>query len=283
MGISIFFLLQTRELSEFKIQPKPIHGVIFLIGVAVVVFVMIYLNKSKKIKNSTIFKSGAVETPQMTTHIALPKGLRDAAGKYGLDNEEMRFLAVLCDKAKIDITRVFDSVETIDTEFSQVIRMLSREDNAAENTAKLFTIRNKIEYYLSAEKNAQGSSGKAPHRYKRVSVGIPVAFYVVIVTETRQGFKTVRKLSLADEKFLGNFLDISAGGCAIESEKCQGVKIGTRIKIDFKLGKSDYAALGQVVSIEKRRSGIVLHTRFLKASEKSLNAINTFVFNYRDI
>jgi hypothetical protein len=276
-----FFLLQTIDIREFQIQPNPVHGVIFLVGVTILVLVLVFLNRSKKVQNSTMFKSGAINTPELANHGN--KELKKATNAYGLNFEERKFLDSIFHKAEINAPTVFGSIHSIDEGFSRAIRALGREEDADTDIAKLFAIRNKIEYYLTA---AEAMKNPLPEkmtvrRYKRRDTNIPVVFYLVIEKEEQEGLKKVKKLSLDSAKHTGTMLNISSGGCAV-STRDPG-KTGMRFKLEFKIGRTNGAALVQVLRINQNRSGNVLHARFLKVSAKSLNAINAFIFDYNDI
>jgi hypothetical protein len=276
-----FFLLQTVDIREFQIQPNPVHGVIFLVGVTMIVLVVVFLNKSKKIQNSKVFKSGAMDTPELVNHEG--KELKKATNAYGLNFEERRFLDNIFHKAEINPPAVFDSVHSIDAGFSKAIRALGREEDADADIAKLFAIRNKIEYYLAATEAMKNPSPEkmTVRRYKRIDTNIPVVFYLVTEKEEQAGLKKVKKLSLDSVRHTGSILDISSGGCAVSThDPC---KTGMRLKLEFKIGRTSGTALVQVLRINQNRSDNVLHARFLKVSVKSLNAINAFIFDYNDI
>lgn len=269
------------ELSDFRIQPKPIHGIIFGVGVTAIILVIVYLNKSKKVKNSTIFTTGTIDKAELGALSV--KGMVKIAYKYGLDAAEQKALAKALHSTGLDIPGVFNSIDDIDSGFSRMVSSLSREDDSEQTIAKLFSIRNKVEYYFSANENAETLSGKKVtlRRYRRIKVNIPVVFYLVLVTESRKGVRKTKKLLLDKNKLSGNILDLSMGGCCINTHT--GVKAGSRIKIEFKIGKTSSVALAQILRINKGRSENVLHTRFIKVPVKTLNAINALAFNYRDI
>jgi hypothetical protein len=281
MKVPALFLLQSVGISDFQIQSNPIHGIIFLSGLAVIIFVIIFLNKSTKIKNSSVFRSGTIKKPQFgETGV---KGLRKAAHRFGLEHDEQLFLAKMLRKESIDTSTVFSSTKNIDDGFSKIVHALNREMGTDDDIAKLFVIRNKIEYYLSADKYPQKTTDAnlTLRRYKRAEVKIPVVFYLVFSKEIRAGLKKIKKLLLDSNKCVGTIIDISSGGCAINTRN--PFKTGTRIKLEFKIGKNNLAALAQILRINHNRYGSVLHTRFLKVPVKALNAINSFVYNYKDI
>jgi hypothetical protein len=282
MGNPVVFLLQTMPgLSDFQIQPKPVQGVVFVVGLVVVVLIIVYLNKSKKVKNSAVFRTGTIDKTNLGA-LAV-KGMMKVVRKYGLDAVEQKALVKAMDNAGLSVPDVFNSVDDINNGFSRMITALNREDDAEQTIANLFSIRNKIEYYLSSNMEVETPEGPkvAQRRYRRVKVNIPISFYHVSVNESRQGLKKTQKLSLDAEKLFGNMLDISAGGCSVKTRS--SVKAGSRIKVEFKHGKTSVVALAMILRVNDDHSDNVLHARFIKVPVKTLNAINALVYNYRDI
>lgn len=280
MGNPVVFLLQIAPgLSDFRIQPKPIQGVIFVLGLAAIIFLIVYLNKSKKVKNSPIFQTGTIDKAELGKLVV--KGMGKIARKYGLDAVEQRTLARALNNAGIELSGLFDSIDSIDNGFSRMVSVQSREDDGEQTVANLFSIRNKVEYYFSASEDAAQGNKAVPRRYRRLKADIPISFYLVSVTESRQGIKKVKKLSLDNQKLSGNILDISVGGCSISTRNT--VAAGARIKVEFKIGKAPATALAMILRVNNDSSGNVLHTRFLKVPERTLNAINALIYNYRDI
>jgi hypothetical protein len=278
MYILPLFLLQ--GLGRFQIEANPVHGIIFLVGTALIVLVVIYLNKSKKIQNSTVFKTGIVDIsdPKDPEN----KNFRKTANRYGLEDAEQKFLKNIFRKEKIALATFFDSKGSIDAGFASAVRALSREEGSDDDIAKLYAIRNKIEYCLSTAEAVKGSAKRVNTRwYKRIKTNIPVVFYLVVEKEERTGAKTIKKLSLDSVKCTGNMLDISSGGCALSTRG--SYKTGMRLKLEFKIGKTSGVALAHILRINQNRNGNVLCARFLKVPVKSLNTINAFVFNYTDV
>jgi hypothetical protein len=170
---------------------------------------------------------------------------------------------------------------SIDASFQRVYKILKREseseDELQDNILKLFAIRNKIEYY----ETAYAGGDKTPRRYKRSKSSIPAFYYLVITAVEKKGVKTIKKLRVDTKKMLGTIIDISAGGCAINTRT--PLKAGSRVKIEFKIGHFSISALAQILRINKNASGTILHTHFIKVMPKSLNGINSFVYGYTDI
>jgi hypothetical protein len=281
MNTAVLFLLQSLRLGDFQIQPNPIHGIVFLIGLMAIVVLVVFLNKSTKVKNSAVFKSGSVNKPSLKNPEI--ENIRKAALNYGLGYNERKFLSNMFRKEGIDSSIVFSSAKSIDEGFSKIIRTLNREEDTDDDLGKLFAIRNKMEYYLSADEAAKKTPDKKliVRRYKRAESALPVVFYLVVEREVHEGLKKVKKLSLDSIKCAGTILDISSGGCAISTHN--PYKTGICIKLEFKIGRNNLVALAKILRVNQNQSGSVLHTRFIKISVKSLNAINTFVYNYNTI
>ena len=76
----------------------------------------------------------------------------------------------------------------------------------------------------------------------------------------------------------GNIADISVGGCSIKTTAA--VQGGVRIKLEFPQGEHNVAALGQVLRTNRVGINNVIHIKFLRVTQKSMNKINAFVYDY---
>ncbi|MDR1636133.1 MAG: PilZ domain-containing protein [Treponema sp.] len=122
-------------------------------------------------------------------------------------------------------------------------------------------------------------SGSSKRRFRRRHISIPATFYFVRVEETGSRNKT--RMVVDRRKLSGSIMDISIGGCSILTKA--SVPSGTRLKIEFAQDKTTVAALGQALRTNRNGLDTVMHIKFLKISRKSLNAINTLVFDYTDV
>jgi hypothetical protein len=122
-------------------------------------------------------------------------------------------------------------------------------------------------------------SGSAKRRFRRRHTSIPSAFYFVHLEKT--GSRGGTKMTVDNRKLSGNIMDISIGGCSILTKV--SIPSGTRLKIEFYQGKTQIAMLGQVLRTNRSGLSTVMHIKFLKISRKSLNAINTLVFDYAEV
>jgi hypothetical protein len=278
MYTSPLFLLQ--GLGIFQIDPTPVQGIIFLAGAALVVLAVVYLNKSKKVQNSTIFKTGIFDMPDPGN--PEDKNFRKMASRHGLEYAEQKFLMNIFRKEKIALSTFFNSKDNIDAGFSSAVRALNREEGSEDDIAKLYAIRDKIEFCLSSAEAVKKPAEQLNARwYKRIKMNTPVVFYLIVEKEEQTGIKKIKRLLQDSVKHTGNMLDISSGGCALNTR--DSFKTGTRLKLEFKIGKTSGVALVRILRINQNGNGNVLHVRFLKVPVKSLNAINAFVYDYSDV
>jgi hypothetical protein len=121
-------------------------------------------------------------------------------------------------------------------------------------------------------------SGSSKRRFRRRHTSIPSNFYFV---HLEKGARNETKMVVDKRKLSGNIMDISIGGCSILTKV--SIPSGTRLKIEFAQGKTTVATLGQVLRTNRSGPSTIMHIKFLKISRKSLNAINTLVFEYAEI
>jgi c-di-GMP-binding flagellar brake protein YcgR len=90
-----------------------------------------------------------------------------------------------------------------------------------------------------------------------------------------------QKMVLDNEKLAGQIMDISIGGCGIQTNS--SIPSATRLKIEFSPNPAlKAAALGQVLRTNQNGASTVMHIKFLKVPRRSMNAINALVFEYSD-
>jgi hypothetical protein len=116
-------------------------------------------------------------------------------------------------------------------------------------------------------------------RFRRREIVIPVEFHTVRL-ERAPGNKEP-KMIVDKQKGMGSILDISVGGCSIQTSGA--VSAGARVKINLMIEKRQAVALGEVLRTNRNRTATVLYTKFLKIPRRSLNMINALVFEYLDI
>jgi len=111
-------------------------------------------------------------------------------------------------------------------------------------------------------------------RFRRRQTSIACNLFLVYV----EGSGKKQRLLLDKRKLQGNIADISVGGCSIKIKA--PVQAGARFKIEFTQGDENVAALGQVLRSNKTGAVTIFHVRFLKVSQRSMNIINAFVYEY---
>jgi hypothetical protein len=115
-------------------------------------------------------------------------------------------------------------------------------------------------------------------RFRRRQTIVPVEFNLVrLEPGPRRG---EQKMVVDKRKAAGKILDISVGGCSIQTSS--SISAGVRLKIGFAADKQQVVALGEVLRTNRNRTGTVMHIKFLKVPRKSLNLINALVFEYLD-
>ena len=112
-------------------------------------------------------------------------------------------------------------------------------------------------------------------RFRRRQTIISTSFYLVGI----EGLG--KKLIVDNRQFVGNIMDISAGGCSIRTSA--PIRPGQKVKIEF-TREDDFtvAALGEVLRTNRTGFNTVMHIKFLKIPRKSLNFINAMVYEYAD-
>jgi hypothetical protein len=116
-------------------------------------------------------------------------------------------------------------------------------------------------------------------RFRRRQTILPVEFNLVRLEPGPR--KREQKMVVDKRKAAGKILDISVGGCSIQTSSA--ISAGVRLKIDFIADKRHVIALGEVLRTNRNRTGTVMHIKFLKVPRRSLNMINALVFEYLDI
>ncbi|MDR2374860.1 MAG: PilZ domain-containing protein [Treponema sp.] len=115
-------------------------------------------------------------------------------------------------------------------------------------------------------------------RFRRRMIVSPAEFNLVWLEPGAR--KHEQKMVVDKRKASGKILDISVGGCSIQTASV--ISAGVRLKIGFTASGQHIVALGEVLRINRNRTGTVMHIKFLKVPRKSLNLINALVFEYID-
>ncbi|MDR3247437.1 MAG: PilZ domain-containing protein [Treponema sp.] len=115
-------------------------------------------------------------------------------------------------------------------------------------------------------------------RFRRRQTAAPLEFHLVRLEPGQKRHE--QKMVVDKRKALGTILDISIGGCSVQTSSA--ISAGVRLKLDFLAGKKHVVALGEVLRTNRNRSGTIMHIKFLKVPRKSMNLINALVFEYLD-
>jgi c-di-GMP-binding flagellar brake protein YcgR len=116
---------------------------------------------------------------------------------------------------------------------------------------------------------------------RRRQIMRPCFYYPITITETGQGRKLERKAVVEQHlRTLGTVVDLSAGGCAIQS--LNPFEQGKLVMIEFELErKATIRAFGKVVRISRKTGrGGVMHVKFTKVTRAYLNKISEFVYDF---
>jgi hypothetical protein len=257
---------------------NPWHTIGFIIGLSVIVAIMVFLNVSKTIKNSKLFRSSKINIQEKINPDE--KAFLKQAHDYSLSSADTKFLRELLKGAGraepyaiLQDSRLLD--EVLKVQYKQLAKGSQYTEAALGELSRIFTIRNTIAYFQDSDKADKHSTLR---RYIRKEASISCNCSLVNEVDIKQNGKTVKKLVLTHTVFQGTIINISAGGCAIKSSL--KIKAGIKLKIDFTLGKSKAAVLGEIIRINRDVAGSIFHIRFLQVLPKSFCVINAFIFDY---
>jgi hypothetical protein len=116
-------------------------------------------------------------------------------------------------------------------------------------------------------------------RFRRRQTVIPVEFNLVRLEPGPR--KQEQRMVVDKRKAVGNVLDISIGGCSIQT--ASSISAGVRLRISFAAANQRVIALGEVLRTNRNRTGTIMHIKFLKVPRQSLNLVNALVFEYLDM
>jgi len=111
-------------------------------------------------------------------------------------------------------------------------------------------------------------------KYRRRQAVIACFLNLVYV----EGSGKKQRLVVDKRRINGTIADVSVGGCSVKA--VAPVQVGARFKIEFSQGNSNVAALGQVLRSNRTGANTIIHVKFLRVSQKSMNQINAFVYEY---
>ncbi len=106
-------------------------------------------------------------------------------------------------------------------------------------------------------------------------------YYPIRITEVPQGRTVQRKASVERSmRALGTVIDLSAGGCAIET--MNPFEKGKLIMVEFDIDKkAPVRAFGKVMSVRRQKGrGGSMHVMFTNVTRQHLNRISEFVYDF---
>lgn len=135
---------------------------------------------------------------------------------------------------------------------------------------------------VNSLKLAHSQEGKVSQkrRYRRREVKRPCYFYPVQIITQGRGRKAKKEaVVMRQNRFLGTLLDLSAGGCSINTRKA--LTKGQLLKLEFEShNRESISVLGKIVRVHDTKPyGRVMHIMFTRASSSNINRINAFVYD----
>jgi c-di-GMP-binding flagellar brake protein YcgR len=106
-------------------------------------------------------------------------------------------------------------------------------------------------------------------------------YYPIRIVETGQGRKVERKASVEQNmRTLGIVVDLSAGGCAIQT--MNPFDRGKLTMLEFDIDKrAPIRAFGKVLHVHRQRGrGGIMHVMFTRVTRQYLNRISEFVYDF---
>ncbi|MGO9309867.1 MAG: PilZ domain-containing protein [Spirochaetia bacterium] len=106
-------------------------------------------------------------------------------------------------------------------------------------------------------------------------------YYPIRIVETGEGRKVERKASVQqDMRTLGIVVDLSAGGCAIQT--MNPFDRGKLAMVEFDIDrKAPIRAFGKVLGVHRKKGrGGIMHIMFTRVTRQYLNRISEFVYDF---
>ena len=125
---------------------------------------------------------------------------------------------------------------------------------------------------LLAHSNQVKFLAKRRHRRRQAVI----ACFLNLVYVEGSGKKA--RLIVDKRRYNANIADISMGGCSIKTTT--PVQVGARFKVEFNQNDNTVTALGQILRTNKAGVNTIMHIKFIRATQKSMNLINAFVYEY---
>ncbi|MDR0383548.1 MAG: PilZ domain-containing protein [Spirochaetaceae bacterium] len=275
----LFSLYMLQSLTEFEITTDPKNVIGFFISLALFVALLIYMNLSKKVRESKVFKGEGVDIIKPRKPGGDPNFYK-AIKNSGLNKAEAEKLEKILSFSGGDPLEILRDSAKMDACFQHSRDIVLREtppENVQREMLEFFSIRNAIEYFLVMNENR--SKEAVIHRFRRKQTNIACGFYLVVTKKVRVKFKTKIKLVLSkNPRHTGTMLNVSQSGCAIMAK--QNIKADSFLKIEFNVNGTPIAALGKIRRLNRDGDYWIYHVKFLKLSGNSLIALNMFIFDY---
>jgi hypothetical protein len=118
-------------------------------------------------------------------------------------------------------------------------------------------------------------------KFRRRPLARTCFFYPIEIATVGKGRNLKRRAYVQENfKHLGNFLDISAGGCSVNSQA--PLERGKLLMIEFEIERGQrLTAYGKVRRVTKNRGLFsIMHIMFTKVTSRNLNSIYSYVYNY---
>jgi c-di-GMP-binding flagellar brake protein YcgR len=106
-------------------------------------------------------------------------------------------------------------------------------------------------------------------------------YYPIRIVETGQGRKMERKASVEQSmRTLGIVVDLSAGGCAIQT--MNPFERGKLAMVEFDIDRTaPIRAFGKVLNVHRQKGrGGIMHIMFTRVTRQHLNKISEFVYDF---
>jgi hypothetical protein len=273
-------LYRLQGINQFAIKSSPADAIGFIVTFAILTALIVFMNVSKRIKDSAAFKGKGVKIKTGT-------GLKVDSTFYGkikylnLSKKEAAVLQKILGSDGGDPAGNLLNSAKVDENFGLVYRRIVREKTAEDaqdaqaDLLELFSIRNAVELFLASEKNTTGKN--VVRNFRRINTNIDCKIYLVIMNN--ESSKAKKKLVIQHDSVCpGIIQNISQGGCSMIGPSV--LKINSLVKIDFNIDGHTVAALGQIMRINKEANKFIYHIKFLKLSRQAVIDLNTFVFGY---
>jgi hypothetical protein len=278
MPVLLPYLLQS--LTEFQIQSDPKDQIGFVVSIVLLIALLIYMNISRAIRNSKVFKGEGINLPHLGGPKVDSQFYKIIKPSSLTKIETAKLEKILKFDGEYPEEVLFDNVK-LDASFEYAYNRILREystDEAQRELFELFSIRNAVEYFLTVRKG--GGKENVLRKFRRKQTQIKCNFHLIVEKTVRVKSKLKKKLVLADASpYQGILLDVSQSGCAIRS--AQSIKAGSFLKIEFEINHKTVAALGSIRRFNMNAGYKIYHIKFLKLSKSSIIALNAFIFGYK--